>query len=96
MQVCVPLWRGSKAQEVRKAYRKYWLRWAGRPRQVLTDGGGEFDAEMQLGFDRDGTLVDKTAAYAPWQNAIAERGGGAWKDVLKRPSVKHNHEIEKK
>ena len=77
MQVCVPLWRGSKASEVRKAYRKYWLRWAGKPRRVLTDGGGEFDAEMQLGLDRDGTLVDKTAAYAPWQNAIAERGGGA-------------------
>lgn len=32
MQVCVPLWRGSKASEVCKTYRKYW--WAGKPRRV--------------------------------------------------------------
>lgn len=50
----------------------------------MSDGRGEFDAEMQLGLDCDGTLVDKTAAYAPWQNAIAERGGGAWKDVFEK------------
>ena len=55
----------------------------------MSDGGGEFDAEMQLGLDRDGTLVDKTTAYAPWQNAIAERGGG-------RRSARLNLEIEKK
>eukprot|EP00435_Cladocopium_sp_Y103_P032831 s1947_g8.t1 len=73
-----PLWRGAKASEVRRAYRKYWLRWAGRPRRVLTGGGHEFDAEMQEGLDRDGTMVDK------WQNAIAERGGGTWKCVFEK------------
>ena len=68
LQMCIPLWKGPKAKEVRKAYRKYWLRWAGSPIRVLTDGGPEFDGEMQEGLDRDGTYTEKTSANSPWQN----------------------------
>ena len=82
MQMCVPLWRGATAQEVRKAYRKYWRRWAGVPVKVLTDGGTEFDKEVQEGFDRDNTYVEKTAANAPWQNGMCERHGGYWKSIF--------------
>jgi phosphoglycolate phosphatase-like HAD superfamily hydrolase len=51
---------------------------------------------MQEGFDRDGTLVDKTAAYAPYQNGIAERGGGAWKQVFEKAFSESSHEQKKK
>ena len=84
LQMCVPLWKGAKAFEVRKAYRKYWLRWAGVPVRVLTDGGNEFEREAQEGFDRDGTFVDKTAAFSPWQNGACERHGGEWKKIFQK------------
>ena len=84
MQICVPLWKGAKAFEVRKAYRKYWLRWAGVPVKVLTDGGNEFEREAQEGFDRDGTFVEKTAAFSPWQNGACERHGGEWKKIFQK------------
>lgn len=82
LQLCIPLWKGARASEVRKAYRKYWKRWAGVPKRILTDGGGEFDEAAQEGFDRDGSYVEKTAAFAPWQNGLAERNGGIWKAVF--------------
>jgi hypothetical protein len=82
MQLCVPLWKGAKAVEVRRAYRKWWKRWAGVPKRVLTDGGTEFDHCVQEGFDNDGSFVEKTAAHAPWQNGLVERNGGIWKDAF--------------
>ena len=81
-QMCSPLWNGASAGEVRKAYRQSWLKWAGAPTRVLTDGGLEFDGEAQEGFDRDNTFVDKTAAYSPHQNGRCERHGGLWKQVF--------------
>ena len=82
MQMCLPLWHGARAPEIRKTYRKNWKRWAGVPRKVLTDGGTEFDAEVQEGFDLDGSYVEKTAAYSPWQNGVCERYGGVWKEAF--------------
>ena len=84
LQICIPLWKGAKACEVRKAYRKYWLRWAGTPVRILTDGGTEFEREAQEGFDRDGTFVEKTAAFSPWQNGACERHGGEWKKIFQK------------
>ena len=82
LQLCLPLWKGARASEVRKSYRKNWKRWAGVPQKILTDGGPEFDGEAQEGFDLDGSYTEKTAAYAPWQNGAAERYGGIWKTVF--------------
>lgn len=84
LQIVVPLWKGARAKEVRKAYRKFWLRWAGSPVKVTTDGGHEFEGEMQDGLDRDGTYVHKTAAESPWQNGLCERHGGIWKDIFEK------------
>lgn len=56
--------------------------WAGIPVRVVTDGGSEFDNEVQAGFETDGTFVDKTAAYSPYQNGLVERHGGIWKQVF--------------
>ncbi len=82
MQICVPLWKGAKAKLVRKAYRKHWKRWAGTPIKVVTDGGKEFDGAMRNGLEEDGTYVEKTAAYARWQNGACERHGGYWKQTF--------------
>ena len=76
--VCVPLWKGNSSESVRKA----WKRWAGCPVRVLTDNGLEFDGVMQQGLETDWSYVDKIAAYAPWQNGIAERHGGIWKSIF--------------
>ena len=84
MQLCLPLWKGARASEIRKQYRRYWKRWAGVPQKVLTDGGTEFDNEVQEGFDLDGTYVEKTAAFAPWQNGACERYGGIWKEAFSK------------
>ena len=72
MQICVPLWKGKQTEHVRCAKR------------VLTDGGGEFDGVAQEGFELDGSYVEKTAAYAPWQNGVCERHGGIWKDAFNK------------
>ena len=37
LQICIPLWKGRTAEQVRKAYRKSWKRWAGCPMRVWTD-----------------------------------------------------------
>ena len=84
LQVCVPLWKGAEAKHVRSAYRKGWLRWAGVPKKVTTDGGTEFDAEMHEGLEYDGSYVSKIASEAPWQNGRCERHGGLWKDVFQK------------
>ena len=75
MRPCVPLWKDKGAEHVRDACRKNWKRWAGVPKRVLTDGGTEFDEVVQEGFELKGSMVEKTAAYAPWQNERMERFG---------------------
>lgn len=78
-QVCIPLWKGIEVKHVRKAYRRFWKRWAGAPRTVVSDGGPEFGATWTDKLSTDGTEHVVTAAYAPWQNGVCERLGGAWK-----------------
>eukprot|EP00435_Cladocopium_sp_Y103_P072500 s192_g40.t1 len=82
LQVVVPLWRGASSHNTRKAYRKFWLRWAGCPPRIKTDGGPEFDGEFQEGCDRDNTYVSKSAAESPWQQGFCERQGGLWKQIF--------------
>ena len=94
MQICVPLWKGKKAEHARTAYRKNWKRWAGVPKGVLTDGGTEFDGSMQQGLETDGSFVEKTSAYAPWQNGITERAGGIWKQAFMK-AVSENQRTTK-
>ena len=84
LQICVPLWKGATAKNVRSAYRKHWKRWAGVPIKVFTDGGTEFDKEVQQGFETDGTFVEKSATYNPWQNGYVEKHGDLWKTAFKK------------
>ena len=34
-QMCIPLWNGIEIKRVRKAYRRYWKRWAGPPEKLF-------------------------------------------------------------
>ena len=51
-QVCVPLWKGIEVKRTREAYRRYWKRWAGAPKKVLSDGGPEFGQEWTDGSEQ--------------------------------------------
>lgn len=80
--VVVPLWKGKTADETRKAYRKSWKNPLGSPIRLFTDGGPEFQGSFQEGLMLDGTADERTAAFAPWQNGIAERHGQTWKSMF--------------
>ena len=94
-QVVVPLWKGIKAEETRKAYRRFWKGPFGSPLRVHTDGGSEFEGKFQEGLMLDGTSDERSAAFAPWQNSLVERHGGSWKSMFFKVSkscVPENHE----
>eukprot|EP00435_Cladocopium_sp_Y103_P063185 s737_g24.t1 len=97
-QVCVPLWHGIEIRKTRKAYRRFWKRWAGPPRKLISDGGGEFGEEWTDALTRDGTIHDTTAAYSPWQNGVCERAGSTWKAAFQKAILeldpKGKHEVE--
>ena len=97
-QVCVPLWKGLEVKKVRDAYRRYWKRWAGPPKTLLTDGGPEFSTQLTDHLSYDGTEHELTAAHAPWQNGICERAGGSWKNAFEKAMLetdpKSKQEVE--
>ncbi|CAE7838462.1 GIP [Symbiodinium sp. CCMP2592] len=81
-QMCVPLWKGMQAKNVRNSYRKNWKRWAGPPIRLFCDGGKEFEGEFEHGLSLDGTfeLVDqinnavnsmtRKDGYSPFQHVF--------------------------
>ena len=56
-----------------------WANWAGLPREILCDMGGEFRREFAQELESMGSDVRFAAPFSPTQNAQAERAGGAWK-----------------
>ena len=68
------MWKGIEVKRTREAYRRYWKRWAGAPKKVLSDGGPEFGQEWTDALSRDGSAHDVTASYSPWQNGLCEHG----------------------
>ena len=85
-QVVVPLWKGIKSEETRKAYRSHWKGPFGAPLRLHTDGGPEFEGKFQEGLMLDGTSDERSAAFAPWQNSLVERHGGSWKSMFYKVS----------
>ena len=56
-----------------------WFNWAGVPRQILCDMGGESRREFAEELELMSVDVRFSAPYNPTQNAQRERAGGAWK-----------------
>ena len=79
-QVCWPI-PSKHPAVVRDALERIWLCWAGPPKAVTVDQGGEFGREFSDYLEGLGVHVRWTAAEAPWKNAAAERHGGYWKAV---------------
>ena len=49
------------------------------PHSILSDNGGEFDAEFSGELESMGAGILRSAPCGPTQNATCERRGGAWK-----------------
>jgi hypothetical protein len=56
-----------------------WCCWAGLPKAVLSDRGGEFNKEFSEELEAMNVELLNSAAISPTQNAVCERAGGAWK-----------------
>ena len=69
----------KRPQDCIMVFNSSWCGWAGPPRRVVMDQGGEFMREYGEGLEDLGTRVSPCAAISPTQNAVAERSGGAWK-----------------
>ena len=52
------------------------------PLDFLLMEGLNFQGVFQEGLMLDGTADERTAAFAPWQNGIAERHGQTWKSMF--------------
>jgi len=61
------------------AFMQLWVIPLGVPHNILSDNGGEFDAEFSEELESMGARILRSASYAPTQNATCERRGGAWK-----------------
>ena len=97
-QMVIPLWKGAKAEHVRKQYRRSWLRWAGPPIRLWLDGGSEFGDPFSSLLEHDGMQHEASAAWSPWQNGVVERHGGIWKTAFHKTLLEHvpnsKHEVE--
>ena len=82
-QLVAPI-RSKRPDEIMRVLSRTWLIPFGFPSATPSDNGGEFDAEFAEQCEGLGsTLVLRGASYAPTQNAVAERAGGAWKASAK-------------
>ena len=61
------------------ALMQLWGVYLGVPHNVLSDNGGEFDAEFSEELESMGARILRSASYAPTQKATCERRGGALK-----------------
>ena len=68
-----------------------WVVPLGVPHNILSDNGGEFDAEFSEELESMGSRILRSASYAPTQNATCERRGGAWK--AHAPALMDEHSI---
>ena len=60
-------------------YLGVWCSWAGLPKAVLSDRGGEFHKEFSEELEAMNVQLLQAAVKSPTQNAACERAGGAWK-----------------
>ena len=61
------------------AFMQLWVISLGVPHNILSDNGGEFDAEFPEELESVGARILRSASCAPTQNVTCERRGCAWK-----------------
>lgn len=74
------------------------MSWAGVPRRVLVDLDSAFKGDFLQIMNERSVLVRCAAGQAHWQNGLAERHGGAWKEIFKKVVEDHsilNNEVHK-
>ena len=69
----------KRPDDVLAALEQSWTNWAGPPRELVCDQGGEFFAEMATYLEAMDVEQRFIATEAPWQNGICERANAAWK-----------------
>lgn len=73
----------KKPATVARAFARFWLRWAGSPRKVIHDQGGEFQGSFARLMDKLNTGSYVTGSEAGWQNGMVERHGGILKVIFR-------------
>lgn len=66
------------------------MSWAGVPRRVLVDLDSAFKGDFLQIMNERSVLVRCAAGQAHWQNGLAERHGGAWKEIFKKVVEDHS------
>eukprot|EP00969_Alexandrium_andersonii_P047112 2067210-Alexandrium_andersonii.AAC.1 len=75
----------ENAANVREAYSKTWLDWAGPPREMVIDAAKQnAGAAAADPLEREGTTLRPIAGEGQWQNGMTERHGGIWKRMFER------------
>lgn len=60
----------------------HWgMSWAGAPRHLIVDLDSAFKDNFLQVMNETAVIVRCAAGQAHWQNGIAERRGGAWKEI---------------
>eukprot|EP00971_Amphidinium_carterae_P336272 6472541-Amphidinium_carterae.1 len=59
-----------------------WLRFAGLPKILISDGGGEFQFYFSTSLGQAGVAHYQTDARSPWQNGRTERAGAECKKLI--------------
>jgi hypothetical protein len=69
---------------VSAAFYKHWVAWAGVPAKIVLDLDTSFQDSFWEITSGDSICMRSAAGQAHWQNGVAERYNGAWKDVWDR------------
>lgn len=77
-QLCMPVADKTPSCVV-DVFTDLWLQWAGPPRTVTVDQGGEFYGEFTQELESLGVAIHRIPTDAPWQAGATERNGGSWK-----------------
>ena len=81
---CAVLIKDKRPATVARAFARFWLRWAGSPKAILHDQGGEFEGSFARLLDKLNAGSQVTGADAGWQNGLVERHGAILKVIVRK------------
>lgn len=87
-QVVLPL-SNTTSEEVGRAMVEGWMSWAGAPKHLIVDLDSAFKDNFLQVMNERAVIVRCAAGQAHWQNGVAERHGGAWKEIWNKLAEDH-------